>query len=196
MGRQEARLDRGDMAKHEDWGTIALPLQAQLYIRKADLPKLPPECPREFARMNSEGGRMRRRGDFSSFLLLNSSLRSIKPWVENDFEQLWVVVDGGYAKKTFLQGAKQAGFTVVSRLRKDAALRSLPLPKPAGQRGPQATYGKERISRHPAQRSKCRMQSEYGGRGLSLSLSFTLHSALCILHWMTAGSRSSAPTRR
>ena len=36
------------LAKHQDWGTIALPLQAQLYVRKADLPKLPPERPREF----------------------------------------------------------------------------------------------------------------------------------------------------
>ena len=44
------------------------------------------------------------------------------------------------------KAAKAAGFTVVSRLRKDAALYSLPVPKPAGQRGPQATYGKERIS--------------------------------------------------
>jgi hypothetical protein len=70
----------------------------------------------------------------------------LKPWVENDFEQLWVVVDGGYAKKPFLEGAKRAGFTVVSRLRRDAALLSLPEPKPAGQRGPQATYGKGRIS--------------------------------------------------
>jgi hypothetical protein len=35
---------------------------------------------------------------------------------------------------------------VVGRLRKDAALYSLPEPKPRGQRGPQATYGKERLS--------------------------------------------------
>jgi len=119
------------LAKHEDWGTIALPLQGQLYIRKADLPKLPPERPRDFR---------------TKLEMAVEQLLWIKPWVENDFEQLWVVVDGGYAKKPFLQGAKRAGFTVVSRLRKDAALCSLPLPKPAGQRGPQATYGKERIS--------------------------------------------------
>ena len=70
----------------------------------------------------------------------------LKPWAESHFEQLWVVVDGGYTKKTFLQGAKEAGFTVVGRLQKNAALCSLPEPKPAGQRGPQATYGKERFS--------------------------------------------------
>ena len=119
------------LAPHEDWGTIALPLQAQLYIRMIDLPKLPPERPRDFR---------------TKLEMAVDQLLWIKPWVDSDFEQLWVVVDGGYAKKTFLRGAKQAGFTVVSRLRVDAALCSLPEPKSAGRRGPQATYGKERIS--------------------------------------------------
>ena len=36
------------LTRHESRGTIALPLQAQLYIRKIDLPKLPPERLREF----------------------------------------------------------------------------------------------------------------------------------------------------
>jgi hypothetical protein len=119
------------LARHDDWGTIALPLQAQLYVRRADLPKLPPERPRDFR---------------TKLEMAVDQLIWLKPWVENDFEQLWVVVDGGYAKKPFLRGAKQAGFTVVSRLRKDAALYSLPDPKPKGRRGPQATYGKGRIS--------------------------------------------------
>jgi hypothetical protein len=124
------------LARHEDWGTIALPLQAQLYIRRADLPKLPPERPRDFR---------------TKLEMAVDQLIWLKPWVENDFEQLWVVVDGGYAKKPFLRGAKRAGFTVISRLRKDAALYSLPDPKPKGRRGPQATYGKGRIS--PAKRA-------------------------------------------
>ena len=33
------------LARHENWGTIALPLQAQLYVRKSDLPKFPPNGP-------------------------------------------------------------------------------------------------------------------------------------------------------
>ena len=119
------------LAQHKDWGTIALPLQAQLYIRKIDLPKLPPERPREFR---------------TKLEMAVDQLIWIKPWVENDFEELWVVTDGGYAKKPFLRGAKKAGYTVVSRLRVDAALCSLPEPKPKGRRGPQATYGKDRIS--------------------------------------------------
>jgi hypothetical protein len=119
------------LAKHPVWGTIALPLQAQLYIRQRDLAKLPPERPRAFR---------------TKLELAAEQLRWLKPWVENDFEELWAVADGGYAKKPFLKAAKAAGYTVVSRLRKDAALRSLPLPKPSSQPGPQATYGKERIS--------------------------------------------------
>ena len=119
------------LARHDDWGTIALPLQARLYVRRADLPKLPPERPRDFR---------------TKLEMAVEQLVWLKPWVEGDFGQLWVVVDGGYAKKPFLRGAKRAGFTVVSRLRKDAALYSLPEPKPAGRRGPQATYGKQRIS--------------------------------------------------
>jgi DDE superfamily endonuclease len=119
------------LAKHPVWGTIALPLQAQLYIRHRDLAKLPPDRPRAFR---------------TKLELAAEQLRWLKPWVENDFKELWAVADGGYAKKPFLKAAKAAGYTVVSRLRKDAALRSLPLPKPSSQRGPQATYGKERIS--------------------------------------------------
>jgi hypothetical protein len=119
------------LAQHPVWGTIALPLQAQLYIRRRDLAKLPPERPRDFR---------------TKLEMAAEQLRWLKPWVENDFKELWAVVDGGYAKKPFLKASKAAGYTVVSRLRKDAALWSPPLPKPSSQRGPQATYGKERIS--------------------------------------------------
>jgi SRSO17 transposase len=119
------------LARHGQWGTIALPLQARLYVRRADLPKLPPERPRPFR---------------TKLEMAVEQLVWLKPWVEGDFRQLWVVADGGYAKKPFLRGATRAGFTVVSRLRKDAALHALPGPKPKGRRGPQATYGKGRIS--------------------------------------------------
>jgi hypothetical protein len=119
------------LARHPDWDTIALPLQAQLYIRKDDIDKLLPERPRPFR---------------TKLEMAVEQLKWAKSWVSHRFEQLWVVVDGGYAKRPFLKGAKRHGFTVISRLRKDAALWSLPQVKPAGQHGPQATYGKERIS--------------------------------------------------
>jgi hypothetical protein len=119
------------LADHPEAGTLALPLQAQLYIRQADIDKLPPERPREFR---------------TKLQLAADQLHWLKPWVQHHFRELWAVVDGGFAKKPFLKPAAEAGYTVVGRLRKDAALRSLPVPKPAGRRGPQATYGKARLS--------------------------------------------------
>jgi DDE superfamily endonuclease len=120
------------LAKHPDWGTIALPLQASLYVRHKDVLTLPPHYPWEF---------------HTKLELAVAQLRWLKPWVEGRAEQLWVVVDGGYAKKAFLRPARQEGFTVVSRLRKDAALRTLPATtRRPHQRGPLPTYGKERIS--------------------------------------------------
>jgi hypothetical protein len=119
------------LAHHPDWGTIALPLRGDLYVRQHDVPKIPRE----------------RRWVFHTKLeLAVAQLRWLKPWTER-WSQRWVVVDGAYAKKPFLQGARACGFTVISRLRKDAALYSVPSPsRRPGQRGPLPTYGKERLS--------------------------------------------------
>src|SRR5262245_29434496 len=121
------------LARHPDWGTIALPVQAQLYIRAADLDKLPPD---------------RRRPFRTKLEMAAEQLRWLKPWVAYCFAELWAVVDGAYAKRPFLRPARQHGFTVVSRLRKDAALWSLPVVVPPEQRGPgrPPTYGKQRLS--------------------------------------------------
>lgn len=56
-----------------------------------------------------------------------------------------MVADSAYAKKEFLKPAKALGMTVVSRLRKDAALWTVPGSKPPGRRGPAPTYGDRRI---------------------------------------------------
>ena len=92
---------------------------------------LPPDRPREFrTKLQQAAGQ----------------LHWLKPWVEGRFQERWVVVDSGYAKKPLLKPAAQDGYVVVGRLRKDAALWSLPEPKPASRRGPQATYGRDRLS--------------------------------------------------
>ena len=119
------------LARHPDWHTLALPLQAQLYIRQVDLEKLPPD---------------RRRPFHTKLELAAAQLHWLKPWAEGSFPERWVVIDGGYAKKPFLRPARESGWVVVGRLRKDAALWSLPGPKPQGRRGPAPTYGKERVS--------------------------------------------------
>jgi hypothetical protein len=119
------------LGEHPDWGTIALPLQAQLYIRAIDVPKLPPERCRPFR---------------TKLELALQQVQWLKPWVDGRFEELWAVVDGGYAKRPFLRPAIVDGWVVVSRLRKDAHLCDLPpTQRKAGQRGPMPTYGKNRI---------------------------------------------------
>ena len=121
------------LAKHPDWGTVALPLQAQLYIRHRDLPKLPPE---------------RRRPFRPKLQLAAEQLYWLKPWVACCFQERWVVVDGAFAKRPFLRAAHAEDFTVVSRLRQDAAVRSVPTPVPPAERGRgrPRIYGKQRIS--------------------------------------------------
>jgi hypothetical protein len=99
-----------------------------MYIRQADLAKLP--SPPAF---------------HTKLEMAADLLRWAKPWVEGHFEELWVVVDGGYAKKPFLQAAKEADFVVVSRLRKDAHLCDLPAPQDPSKRGRKPIYGKNRI---------------------------------------------------
>ena len=120
------------LGKHPSWGAIALPLQADLYVRRKDLPKIAPEY----------------RWTFRTKLeLAAEQLDRLAACVDQSFTERWVVVDGGYAKKPFLKPAQKAGFVVIGRLRKDAALWSLPdLRRRPGQPGPLPTYGKERYN--------------------------------------------------
>jgi hypothetical protein len=121
------------VAAHPEWGTIALPLLAEMYIRAKDLPKLAPW----------------NRPRFRTKLEMAASLVT---WAAKSLaflqRSLWVVVDGGYAKRPFLRACAKAGVTVVGRLRRDAALRSPPVNPPPGQRrrGRPRIYGKERLS--------------------------------------------------
>jgi hypothetical protein len=119
------------LAQHRAWGAVALPLHASLYVRRKDLPQVPPDYGWEFR---------------TKLELAAAQLRGLRPWLEDQAAERWVVVDGAYAKRAFLRPARQEGFTVISRLRKDAALWSLPpAARRPGQRGPLPTYGKQRI---------------------------------------------------
>jgi hypothetical protein len=120
----------GLLVAHPARGVIALPLLARLYVRKKDLPAIDPKHRPEFR---------------TKLELAVELLRWAKPWLGLLKKPIWVVADGAYAKKEFLKPAKALGMTVVSRLRKDAALWSVPGPKPPGRRGPAPTYGDRRI---------------------------------------------------
>ena len=118
------------LVAHPAWGVAALPLLARLYVRKKDLPGIDPKHRPAF--------RTKRE-------LAVELLRWAKPWLGLLKLPIWVVADGAYANAAFLKPAKALGMTVVSRLRKDAALRTLPGPRPAGRRGRPRTYGEDKI---------------------------------------------------
>jgi hypothetical protein len=120
----------GILAEHPAWGVVALPLLARLYVRKKDLPGIDPKHRPEFR---------------TKLELAVELLRWAKLWLGPLGKPLWVVADGAYAKAPVLKPARSLGLTVVSRLRKDAALWSVPGPKPPGRRGPAPTYGGRRI---------------------------------------------------
>jgi DDE superfamily endonuclease len=119
------------LARHPQRGATALPLQAQLYVRRADLPKLPPDRRRPFA---------------TKLELAAGQLHWLRVWAGHRFRERWVAADGGYAKRPFLRAARREGFVVASRLRKDAALWSVPEPPPPGRPGRKPVYGKQRVS--------------------------------------------------
>lgn len=118
------------LVEHRSWGVIALPLLSRLYVRKADLPTLAPKHRPEFR---------------TKLTMAVELLRWAKPWLGMLRRPIWLVADGAYAKKEVLKPAKALGITVVSRLRKDAALRTLPGPRPSGKRGRSRTYGAKAI---------------------------------------------------
>src|SRR5205823_11195423 len=87
----------------------------------------------------------RHRPEFRTKLALAIELLTwAKTWLNHWGKALWIVADGAYAKAPFLKPAIKLDFTVVSRLRKDAALFDVPPPR-KGQRGRRRKYGERRI---------------------------------------------------
>jgi hypothetical protein len=114
------------VVRHSLWGTLGLPLWALLYVRQKDIKPLQTLYKIKF----------RTKLELAAELLEWAAFG-----LKNLGRPLWLVADGAYAKRPLLQKARALGMTLVSRLRKDAALWSLPKVKKAGRRGPQATYG-------------------------------------------------------
>ena len=119
------------LARHPLWHTLSLPLRALLYVRAKDVPELAKAYPWDFR---------------TKLELAVELVRWLTAWLGHVGKALWLVADGAYAKRPFLQPVLALGLVVFSRLRKDANLRSLPPTKRRrGQRGPLPTYGKDKI---------------------------------------------------
>jgi hypothetical protein len=120
------------LTHHPTWGLLALPLRALLYVRAKDVPALAKHYPWEFRTKLELGVEL---------------VRWLTVWLAALGKVLWLAVDGAYAKRNFLKPVLALGVVVVSRLRRDADLRSVPpTRRRRGQRGPLPTYGKEKIS--------------------------------------------------
>jgi len=122
--------------RHPLWRTIGLPLLGLLYVRAKDVGKIPKQ----------HGWQFRTKLE----LAVRPLLRLI-PLATAAGKTVWVVADGAYAKRPFLRPLRTEGVTVVSRLRKDAALRTVPSRSKAPQRGRPRKYGPQRI--HLARRA-------------------------------------------
>jgi DDE superfamily endonuclease len=119
------------LAPHPDWGAIALPLLALLYVRRGGVAQLP----RHY------------RWAFRTKLEMAAELvRWLATWTRWLGVPLGLVADGAYARRPVLRAAAAEGVTFFSRLRRDAALYHLPPPRRPGRRGRPRLYGAQRIS--------------------------------------------------
>ena len=150
------------VVRHTLWGTIGLPLLAFLYVRRLNLPAIP----------SRHGVKFQTKLEQAAALV-----EWLAGWLKSLGKTLWLVVDGAYVKKPFLKAARAASATVVGRLRKDAALWSVPVPVPPGQRkrGAPRKYGKDKFSL--AKRAGHRLGWTWG--------TFTLYDAAVAVRYKT-----------
>jgi hypothetical protein len=121
--------------RHPLWHTIGLPLIGLLYVRAKDIGKIPEKCCWTFQ---------------TKLVLAVRQLLSLAKIAQTAGKTVWVVADGAYAKRPFLKPLIQAGVTVVSRLRKDAALFDQPSILKQRGRGRPRKYGARRSLRRTA----------------------------------------------
>ncbi len=119
------------VVRHPSWGTIGLPLLAKLYVRAKDVWLLSILYDWKFQTKLEQAAE-----------LVEWAVGGLR-WLNLS---AWVVVDGGYVKRPFLRRAAATGAVVVGRLRKDAALWSVPKASAQKTRGRPRKYGPDRIS--------------------------------------------------
>jgi DDE superfamily endonuclease len=122
------------VVRHPAWGAIGLPLRALLYVRRLQIALV----------------KTLYRVPFRTKLEMAAQLIAwLARWLRFLGKPLWLVADGAYAKRPVFKAIRAADMTLVSRLRSDAALWSLPQPPgrtTPKKRGKPPIYGKQRIS--------------------------------------------------
>ncbi len=119
------------IVRHPFWGVIGLPIFSWLYVRRKDIPKIPPK----------------HRWVFQTKLQQAVDLvQKALPILRAAGKQVWVVADGAYTKRPFVQPLLEQGVILVGRIRKDAALRDVPVAEKTPRRGRPRKYGKKHFS--------------------------------------------------
>jgi hypothetical protein len=123
------------LVKHARSSIIGLPLWATLYVRKSDVPSLPRGVtPWQFR---------------TKLELAAAMIAATADSLEGRWDgPVWLLTDGGYAKRPVYAATKEAGWVMVTRLRRDAHLNDLPPVLKPGQkrgRGRPRIYGPKRI---------------------------------------------------
>ena len=115
------------LARHKLWGTIGLPLLAKMYIRVNDIKSVPKAYKIGFQNKLVQAAEL---------------VKWAQKCCKRLEKELWIVTDGGFTKAGFLKPVITMGVTVITRLRKDAALHSLVKPVKKRKRGRPRKYGK------------------------------------------------------
>ena len=115
---------------HPAFGEISLPIAAELYLRQKEIDKLQAKYHRTFQTKTA---------------MAVAIIQRLVPRFTRFGKPIEVIVDGGYAKDTVLLPlGKMENVTMITRLRRDAAVFDVPPPRKQGQRGAPKKYG-ERI---------------------------------------------------
>ncbi len=123
------------LVKHAHSHIIGLPLWATLYVRKCDVPDLPRKVTPWQFRTKLE----------LAAAMITATAESLKQRWNGP---VWLLTDGGYAKRPVYAATQKAGWVMVTRLRRDAHLNDLPPVLKKGQkrgRGRPRIYGSKRI---------------------------------------------------
>ena len=108
------------LVRHPLWGAIALPIVSHLYIRAKDV---------GWMAAYTYGWQFHTKLELAA-----AQIEWLVQQLGPNCPPIWVVTDGAYAKRPFLKRVLAGGVTVMSRLRCDAALWSLPVVVDPGQK--------------------------------------------------------------
>jgi len=116
--------------RHPLWHTIGLPLLGVMYVRAKDIANIPRRYKWRFR---------------TKLQLAAKQMLKFAEMAKTAGKTVWVVADGAYANGPFIKPLRKAGITVVSRLRKNGKLFTVPRPVKKRGRGQPRKYGAKRM---------------------------------------------------